>query len=121
MGEDQARCATRRRQRRARAHDDSAPWVAPGDLDADGIPDAIDINVNGDGIIDNVNRSATPLARTAAADWGTPPDWIKSMLGTTLSQTANANSPATAAAIPTAMQGFLTLGIGIEPGRQHHA
>lgn len=85
----------------------------PGDRDADGIPDVIDIDDDGDRIIDNVDRSKT--ARAAQSTSQLPHQWIKSFLGRALFQTANADVPALSDRITSAFKG-LTLMIGIAQG-----
>jgi hypothetical protein len=92
-----------------------------GDRDADGIPDAIDIDDDGDLIIDNVDRSKARVSAQAIprAAPDTPElltGWIKSSLGINLFDTANANSPALADAITRALPESGTLMIGAEPG-----
>ena len=91
--------------------------VPPGDRDADGIPNVVDIDDDGDLIIDNVDRSRPARAAHAAQS---PTDvkfgWVKSYLGLALFQTVNANSPALVDAIPAALPTYLNLMIGIEPG-----
>ena len=74
-----------------------------GDLDADGIPDVLDIDVNGNLILNNVDRAKATRSAQAAEDVG--PIAVKSALGLDGYATANANSPALAANIPTASLG----------------
>ena len=71
-----------------------------GDLDADGIPDVLDIDVNGNLILNNVDRAKVARGSQAAADAG--PIAVKSLLSLDPFATANANSPALAANIPSA-------------------
>ncbi len=71
-----------------------------GDLDADGIPDVLDIDVNGNLVLNNVDRSKLARGAQAAVDVG--PIAVKAFLGLDAYETANANSPALAANIPTA-------------------
>lgn len=73
---------------------------AAGDLDADGIPDVLDIDVNGNLILNNVDRAKVARGAQAAEDVG--PIAVKAFLSRDPSATANANSPALAANIPTA-------------------
>ncbi len=95
-----------------------------GDRDADGIPDVIDIDDDGDLIIDNVDRSkarvsahATQRAAPAEpAQQEAPSEWIKAFLGGGVSFAANANAPTLVDAITRNLpeSGFLM--IGIQPG-----
>ena len=71
-----------------------------GDLDADGIPDVLDIDVNGNLILNNVDRAKVAHSAQAAENVG--PVAVKSFLSLDPDATANANSPALAANIPTA-------------------
>jgi hypothetical protein len=71
-----------------------------GDLDADGIPDVLDIDVNGNLVLNNVDRSKLVRGSQAAVDVG--PIAVKAFLGLDAYETANADSPALAANIPTA-------------------
>ncbi len=71
-----------------------------GDLDADGIPDVLDIDVNGNLILNNVDRAKVARSAQAAEDVG--PIAVKAFLSRDPFDTANANSPALAANIPIA-------------------
>ncbi|MBK6763412.1 MAG: hypothetical protein IPG68_09110 [Micrococcales bacterium] len=76
-----------------------------GDRDADGVPDVIDIDDDGDLVIDNVDRSkAARTAQAALTEETVQPDSIhvKSLLGAPLWRTGNANSPALVDAIGAA-------------------
>jgi hypothetical protein len=60
----------------------------PGDLDLDGIPDPLDVDDDGDLILDNLDRSTRARAAQAGGGFG-----IHSDLGLPIYDTANANSP----------------------------
>lgn len=63
-----------------------------GDRDADGVPDVIDIDDDGDLVIDNVDRSkASPQSLAPGED--NPPEWVKAFLGSGVVFAANANAP----------------------------
>ena len=83
----------------------------PGDLDLDGIPDALDIDDDGDLILDTVDRST--VARAAQSE--APTFSLLPVLSLPLAATANANHPALAAQIDSALSthGSLILGSGI--------
>lgn len=82
---------------------------APGDRDLDGVPDQLDIDDDGDLILDTVDVSTA--ARAAQVP---PPEplTLLPILSLGLDQTANANHPALAAHIDTALSsgGWLILG-----------
>lgn len=87
----------------------------PGDTDFDGVADALDIDDDGDLTLDSVDRSTA--ARTAQAP-PTPPFSILPLLGLHLDRAANANHPALAAQIGTALPegGHLIFGIAPPQG-----
>ena len=63
-----------------------------GDRDADGVPDVIDIDDDGDLVIDNVDRSKAST-QSLSATQENPPEWIKAFLGGGVVYAANANAP----------------------------
>lgn len=75
---------------------------AIGDVDRDGIPGALDIDDDGDLILDSLD-SASPVARAAQAN--PSPFGFFTRLTLTLSQTANANHPALDDNLATALAG----------------
>ena len=86
----------------------------PGDLDADGVPDRLDIDVNGNLILNNVDRSTRRQAHAAQAD---SPFFIGANLVLSLSDTLNANAGAvTDAQIDAALSKHEWLALGILPG-----
>jgi hypothetical protein len=86
----------------------------PGDLDADGIPDRLDVDVNGNLILNNVDRSLSRRARVAQAE---SPFFVGSQLDVPLWDTVNANAAtANDAAIDRALVSWDTLVLGILPG-----
>ena len=91
----------------------------PGDLDADGVPDVLDIDVNGNLILNNLDRSnATRSSLIASqAAWETPPNFVKSSLGEWIWQTANADAAGfTDGQAETGLSTIGYLVIGIEYG-----
>jgi hypothetical protein len=62
---------------------------APGDRDLDGIPDTIDIDDDGDLILDDIDRSSGARASQTSNEIG-----VSSSLGLDLSETVNANAAA---------------------------
>lgn len=87
----------------------------PGDRDADGVPDRLDIDLNGNLILDRVDRSISGRARAAqtespffiGADLGGVPQW----------DIVNANAgTVTDAEIDRVLSSYETLAIGILPG-----
>ena len=71
------------------------PRHAPaGDLDADGVPNVLDIDVNGNLIVNNVDHTkvvrGSLIAGQAAAE--APSNFVKSSLGEWIWETANANA-----------------------------
>jgi hypothetical protein len=91
------------------------PTVAPpGDLDADGVPDALDIDINGNLILNNVDRSTTNRARAAQAP---SPFFIGANLGVPLSDTMNVDAVAVSdAQIDRVLSTHEWLAVGILPG-----
>jgi hypothetical protein len=84
-----------------------------GDRDADGVPDVIDIDDDGDLVIDNVDRSkAAVSAQSVSATQGVLTGWIKAFLGGGVSFVANANAPSLVDAISRVLpeSGFLMIG-----------
>ena len=82
----------------------------PGDLDFDGLPDRVDIDDDGDRVLDKQDRSS----RTRAAQV-TPGDplGLSTGMGVTLSQTPNVQAGASDAQIETALQdlGYMLVNI----------
>ena len=91
-----------------------------GDRDADGVPDVIDIDDDGDRVIDNVDRSKVTRSSAQAADTTQTVKsgsiTVKSLLGSYMFGTANANSPALVDAISTTLISDGALMIEIAPG-----
>jgi hypothetical protein len=86
--------------------------TVPGDLDLDGIPDALDIDVNGNLILNNLDRSSGARAAQAANGFG-----IHSDLGLPIFDTANANAPgSTDQQIEAALPRLGVLELQILPG-----
>jgi hypothetical protein len=94
----------------------------PGDLDADGVPDVIDVDDNGNLVLDAFDRSGT--ARASQAQASIPMVFSTSVLELDLSHTVNANAPnLTDQQIEAALPEFggLIFGIGplaADPGTQ---
>ncbi len=84
----------------------------PGDTDFDGIPNALDIDDDGDLILDTVDRSSA--ARTAQ-ETPPPPFSILPLLDRHLDRAANANHPALAGQIGTALPEGGRLIFGVAP------
>jgi hypothetical protein len=86
----------------------------PGDLDADGVPDAFDVDINGNLILNHVDRSTSSGARAAQA---TSPFFIGANLVVPPSDTMNANAGAvTDAQIDRVLSTYEWLAVGILPG-----
>jgi hypothetical protein len=86
----------------------------PGDLDADGVPDVLDVDINGNLILNHVDRSTSRRAR--AAQTGSS-FFIGANLVLPLWDAMNANAGAvTDAQIDAALSKYEWLGIGILPG-----
>jgi hypothetical protein len=71
------------------------PVSPPGDLDADGIPDVLDVDINGNLILNNVDRSSTGLASAAQVPPAPPPTnqfKISTVLALDLPLTLNADA-----------------------------
>jgi hypothetical protein len=71
----------------------SAARPVPGDRDRDGVPDALDIDDDGDLILDNVDRSASTTRQRSRGV--TPPAnqvFVRSVLAAPIWDTANANA-----------------------------
>jgi hypothetical protein len=95
-----------------RVRSKSAGGGAPGDRDLDGIPDSLDIDDDGDLILDNLDRSSG--ARVAQAGNGFE---IHSDLGLPIYDTANANAPgSTDQQIEAALPRLGVLGFEFVPG-----
>ncbi|MGB7587270.1 MAG: hypothetical protein WBM00_01025 [Solirubrobacterales bacterium] len=96
------------------------PHVSPpGDLDADGIPDKFDVDINGNLILNNVDRSTSSRARAAqaASPQAESQFYIGANLVVPLSETMNANAAAvTDAQIDQALSKDEWLALGILPG-----
>jgi hypothetical protein len=60
----------------------------PGDLDADGVADPLDVDANGNKVLDNLDRSTRARAAQAESGFG-----IHSDLSLPIYDTANANAP----------------------------
>jgi hypothetical protein len=69
----------------------AAQTSAGQDEDSDGIPNALDIDDNGNLVLDNFERSNR--ARAAQADGAGAPLYLSSVMSLVLSQTVNANAP----------------------------
>jgi hypothetical protein len=67
--------------------------AVPGDLDIDGIPDRVDIDDDGDKVLDKVDR--TPRARKAQAPGHQDPFDLAAALASPLENTANVNAGST--------------------------
>jgi hypothetical protein len=63
----------------------------PADLDADGIPDPLDVDVNGNKVLNNLDRS--PAGRGARAAQSSNEFQISTVLGLPIYDTANADAP----------------------------
>jgi hypothetical protein len=90
----------------------------PGDLDLDGIPDALDIDDDGDLVLDNVERApaTTAAARATQAAIDSNEFRIQSTLPLPITATANANAGSTDEQIEAAPPSWAYLVIGILPG-----
>ncbi len=91
----------------------------PGDLDADGIPDRFDVDVNGNLILNNVDRSTSSRARAAqaASPQAESQFYVGANLVVPLSETMNANAAAVSdAQIDQALSKYEWLALGILPG-----
>ena len=89
----------------------------PGDLDADGVPDRLDVDTNGNLILNDVDRSTLSRARTAQAE---SPFWIGTSLfggwyGNVVNVDANAGA-VTDADIDRSLAKNEYVSIGIVPG-----
>ncbi|MGH3116918.1 MAG: hypothetical protein ACRDQ2_07350 [Gaiellales bacterium] len=86
---------------------------APGDRDLDGIPDVLDIDDDGDRILDSFDRS-----RAARAAQGDEPGFqLQTSLGVGLQDSANANAPGlTPAQIEAALPAWGRVDIQVLPG-----
>ena len=84
--------------------------AVPGDLDIDGIPNRLDIDDDGDLVLDKVDRSRR--ARAAQDAPRDPFDLATSLGGVPLERTANVNAGSTDAQIATVLPdfGFMSLG-----------
>ena len=88
------------------------PGAVPGDLDLDGIPDPLDIDDDGDLVLDNLERSTGARAAQAGSGFG-----IHSDLGLPIYDTVNANAPgSTDEQIEAALPSLGILNINILPG-----
>jgi hypothetical protein len=85
----------------------------PGDRDFDGIPDPLDIDDDGDLILDDVDRSTAAQAAQTDPPPPPPPLSVLPYLALGLQQTANANHPALAAQIDRALSGSGALILGV--------
>jgi hypothetical protein len=81
-----------------RVHSRPVRGMVPGDLDLDGIPDALDIDDDGDLVLDNLDRPTAP--RAAQAGGGFP---FSSSLSLDLTNTANADAGSSSAQIEAAL------------------
>lgn len=88
---------------------------SPGDLDVDGVPDRLDVDVNGNLILNRVDRSTSSRARAAQTD---SPFFIGANLGgIPPSDVVNANATAVSdARIDQVLARYEMLAIGILPG-----
>jgi hypothetical protein len=85
---------------------------APGDRDLDGIPGVLDIDDDGDLVLDNLDRSTGARAAQAGSGLG-----IHSLLELPISDTGNANAPgSTDEQIEAALPRLGILNINILPG-----
>ncbi|MEK6276855.1 MAG: hypothetical protein AABM29_02425 [Actinomycetota bacterium] len=85
---------------------------APGDRDLDGIPDSLDIDDDGDLILDDIDRSSGARASQTSNEIG-----VSSSLGLDLSETVNANAAAVSDGdVDSALQQFGGVGVPILPG-----
>ncbi len=78
--------------------------AVPGDLDLDGIPDRLDIDDDGDLILDKVDRS--PRARAAQSPGHQDPFDLASGMGVPFERTANVNAGSPDAQIDTVLPEF---------------
>ena len=96
------------------------PRRAPaGDLDADGVPNVLDIDVNGNLIVNNVDRAkvARGLLIAGQAAGETPSNFVKSSLGEWIWETANADAAGfTDGQADTGLSTIGYLVIGIQDG-----
>ena len=84
----------------------------PGDRDADGVPDPLDVDDDGDLVLDNLDRSTGVRAAQAGSEFG-----IASLLGLPIYDSANANAPgSTDERIEAALPRLGILNINILPG-----
>ena len=94
----------------------------PGDMDADGIPDALDIDVNGNLILNDVERTATAAARASQAAQGSTFTAVTGLFlpgnafGISgLTQPVNANAPGVGdGAINDALVSDGSIGMGVD-------
>ncbi|MGZ4331224.1 MAG: hypothetical protein ACXVXL_24865 [Solirubrobacteraceae bacterium] len=90
-----------------------------GDLDADGVPNVLDIDVNGNLIVNNVDRAKVARGSLIAAHAAgeTPSNFVKSSLGEWIWETANANASGfTDGQADTGLSTIGYLVIGIQDG-----
>jgi hypothetical protein len=86
----------------------------PGDLDADGVPDAFDVDINGNLILNNVDQSSRKAARAAQDE---DQFFIGANLMVPLSDTVNADAGAvTDAQIDQTLTTYEWLALAIVPG-----
>lgn len=89
--------------------------AVPGDRDRDGIPNPLDIDDDGDLILDNLDRSRK--ARAAQSSQPSGEFFLASWLDRALDETVNANAPnLTDPQIEAALPSYGDLGIEILPG-----
>jgi len=89
-----------------------APRARPlGDIDADGVPDVLDIDANGNLILNNLDRSITTRAAQVANAFQ-----FASELPLSISQTANVDAGSTDADINAVLPSELQVRLGIVPG-----
>ena len=86
----------------------------PGDLDVDGVPDRLDVDINGNLILNNVDRSSSSRAQAAQTESSF---FIGVNLPVPLADNLNANASAvTDAQIDRTLSKWQFIGIGILPG-----
>lgn len=87
----------------------------PGDRDADGVPDVLDVDINGNRIFNNID-GATPGRGAHAAQAGSEVFGAGLVLFTRIEDTVNADAGSTAAQIAAALPAHLWIGLQIAPG-----
>jgi len=87
----------------------------PGDRDADGVPDVLDVDINGNRIFNNID-GATPGRGAQAAQAGSEVFGAGLALFLNIEDTVNADAGSTSAQIAAALPVHLWIGLQIAPG-----